>query len=390
MPFTYAPVNTLHASYVFPSDGDPAIAESVNVAFEALADTALYVNTQVSHQAFDDRGKTSSITGPIVLNDAGGSVTWNIAQTVNRDVDISGAKLAIHSDADFSCAANNARFTGDLLTVGNTGTDALVVNGTTDLFALLSVHDDVVAGHNLTVIDQLVGNGGAVITGGNSQIGNPGSGFTFTVGDPLRVSGNADFFADVNVAGSTELGNNSTAEHNVNGHIFCNDDLTVGGNTHLGGNLVVDGGAGDNEIHDTTTFFGDVGLHGDTEIGSSASDSLTINALVVTPVMFGTSGRIVLKPTIGPDSNTSVYVTATNLVYVPVAGLGGHRTYILQDSGSVSGDEIIVSTADTTSLLTVQGETGDSVTLGPASAGRTSWTWFVRIGSTWRSIAVGS
>ena len=38
MPSTYAGLNTYHASIVIPSDGDPAIAESVNVALRALTD----------------------------------------------------------------------------------------------------------------------------------------------------------------------------------------------------------------------------------------------------------------------------------------------------------------------------------------------------------------
>src|SRR3972149_3487513 len=124
MSSVYAGVETYHGSIVIPSDGDPAVAESVNDSLRDLMDNSIVFRTAFEHMAADDRGTTNTITGPIVWNDGGGSVSFNLPFEVTQQSDLD----VTHFPGDVVVLTGSNFQGNDDPTIGNTGTDQFTVN----------------------------------------------------------------------------------------------------------------------------------------------------------------------------------------------------------------------------------------------------------------------
>lgn len=380
MSYNYAGVDTWHAQIPLPEDGDPAIAASVDVALEDLLDNDVVNRTDISHQSMDDRGDTHTVTGPIILNDGGGSVSFNLPFEVTQQSDLD----VTHFHGDVVVLTGSDFQVNDNATIGNTGTDQLDVYARTDHYGTTVFHEDVV----VTTGDELKVHGTVLFDGPTTTIQSPlnqiglDDDSSTSVAGTLTVGVNAVVAGQLITLGNATLGNSSTDDHTIEGHLGLEGDL------HVTDALTVDGAAELNngvDIHGTAQLFSHLTVAGNTTIGNSSSDTITTNALLATPLGFTSAGRVPQRPTLGPDANTSVTVTSANLVFVPFAGLTATRTYALED-GSVTGDEVLFSSQDTANLLVINPASGSSASIKATTLNVPVWIRFVWFGSIWYAV----
>lgn len=220
----YTPTATSHGSFVLPSDGDPAVAESVNDAFRDLADNALIAMTNAaaavalaSQMINGVTGGTYAPTSDIQISGANGGgfvVDGNFVHEDGTATFRSTSTMSVLGTAGFSGAVSFAG--SSTITVAG----ALTVSGTFTAESLaLSV--------NLTV-------------GGSATIGTTGTDLlTVLAGasfeQPVSFLGTVSFDSAIEVTapasllGDVTLGNAST------------DIIAVGGLMQLGRRLTYSG-----------------------------------------------------------------------------------------------------------------------------------------------------
>lgn len=331
MSSTYVPSNTLHGSYVLPSDGDPAVSESVDTALRALADTALYINTQLGHQAADDRGITSTITGAIIWNDGGGSFTVQIDTQLNN-VDVVGllhihdeGGLQVNSVATFMSSAN---FAGD---VEMSTSSTLTVRGVTEF------HNDTQLGFGAD--DEIRVEGTLTVTGdavfsNDVQLGTSAADQT-TVGGPLVANDTVTIAGTLTTQGSSSLGNAASDTHEITGDLTLNDGLSVAENTALAGDLAV---TGNSDLTGTLTVHGEIQLRDDVTLGGASSDEITVNAHVTSQMVFSGSGRPIQQTGVIDTATATIHPTDSREIRAIVPS-SGTQTITIDDAGMVNGDK---------------------------------------------------
>lgn len=341
----YSGVNTYHATTILPSDGDPAVAESVNSALRDLTDDAVYLNTQLGHQAFDDRGKTSTITGNIVLNDGGGSVDFEVPVTIGAQVDVN-SQILIHTSGEL-ISFGDVDFKNDV-TLGSTGTDQVSVYGKLDVYGETVFHENVA----ITTGDDLTVHGNSTLDGETVILGQPGGDVVIDseafVNEGLTVQG--AFSAN----GDVRLGNNASDSTNIRGPATLDSTLDVDDDARVNGSLTVDDGAEISnglDVHGTAQLFSHLTVNGDTTIGSNSSDTVTFNAVLAGGLAMGANGRVL--PSSGSLSGSQTIGLATSRV---IAVLGGSSaiTLTIDDTGMTEGDAFLIFYSQGTASLTVE------------------------------------
>src|SRR5690242_9282596 len=105
-----------------PSDGDPAVAASVEVSIQRLLNNTSFLQFNLSHQMMDDRGKASTLTGSIVVNNGGGDIDFEVPMRFGANIDVY-ADFTIHSGHEL-VNAGSSDLRGDV-TLGSNETTSL-------------------------------------------------------------------------------------------------------------------------------------------------------------------------------------------------------------------------------------------------------------------------
>lgn len=155
------------------------------------------------------------------------------------------------------------------------------------------------------------------------------------------ASGAAVFSSSIQVVGTSSLiGNVSCTGSVTASDLIATDDLTVGDDASIGGDLAVAGNAtvtGDLTVSDDAHVAGDLSVSGNTTIGSSSSDELDINALIVGRVRFAGNGRVGFRQFSVGDADQTLTVADGNCCQIPRDN-SASRTYTLSTSGAEDGD----------------------------------------------------
>lgn len=334
MSSVYAGISQYSSSAVVPSDGDPAVAESVNVAIRRLLNNTVYLNTQLAHQAFDDRGKTSTITGAIVLNDGGGSLESNIPSVFNGGLETFSNPLTIHSSSSLNCKGP-AEFESDV-TVGEDDTDELIVNSSLTQNGPAEFWDPVTLHSGAT----LEANGNATLEGDIVIIGEDGGGKAFIVYSTTVFTEAVVVDGALQVGGNATLGSNASDVITAKGpatfqsNVTCEDDLQVDEDLTVSGDANIDGDLSADDITcQDLTAIGDVVLG-----NNSSSDTLTVNALLTGALSMGENGRIINQTT---TNSSTEFITLSSPRRIFAQG-GATRTLTIDDTGMVEGDEFLI------------------------------------------------
>jgi hypothetical protein len=368
MPSTYAGLNVYHASIVVPSDGDPAVAESVNVALRALADDGVFAATQLTHQAFDDRGKISTITGDVVLNDGGGSLTVQI-DTQLADVAVVGL-LHIYSEGGLWVNAHATFMEGVNFD------DVVVMSSSLDVRGEAEFHSPVQLGFDgadtVTIGGDLVVNNQSEFRG-DVQLGFD-TGDQITVGGLLVANQNVTLNADLITKGDTHFGNAGADTHEFDGNVTMHDGLVVGQDVTVEGDLNVEQNL---DVTGTTTLHGEILLGDDVTIGGGSSDDITVNGRIISPVSFHGAGRVGYRYALLPNANLSVTVAMGNLFFADLTS--GPWGYTISDSGAADGDFMIFVTSYNGHNAVIGTPDGKFATLDSIGC----WVEVVRMNGTW-------
>ncbi len=378
MAHTITGSDTYSPSASVPSDGDPAVAASVDSVFQILLNNDVANRTDVSHQAMDDRGKTSTVTGNIVLNDGGGSVDFELPVTFGADVDINGTVI-VHTGGEFTSFAP-VDIRNDS-TIGSTGTDQCSVNAHADFYAETVFHNDVV----VTTGDNFTAKGPVLFEGPTTTIQSPlnqiglDDDSSTTVTGTLTVSGNAVVGEQLIVLGNATLGNSATDEHTVTGDVTMNDGL------HVVESLTVDDGATISnglDVHGSAELFSHLTVNGNTTLGNSSSDTITTNANLATPLGFVDAGRVPFRTRVGSAVDDTYDSTEANLILA--ISLSGSTTYTVSATPDLSGDFILFLKTTASQQLTINVPGSSSCII--AAADRKAILAFRVIANQWATV----
>ncbi len=209
----YTPTATAHGSYTLPSDGDPAVAESVNDALRDLADGVLRANNQadtavtLAGQMINGvTGGTYTPSGNIIINGPGDLVIGGTS-----GLNLNGTALSIFSNATLEVDGEST-FTGDSLFTGDVN-----ATGTVSLSGTTSAADLTAALFSVT---------------GDSSFGD-------SAADTFTCAATAVFQEAVTLEGtarfedSVDFRNTVTFRHNVQLGTSSADGINVGGTMTL-------------------------------------------------------------------------------------------------------------------------------------------------------------
>lgn len=371
MAHTIAGSNAYHAGILVPDDGDPAVAASVDTAFQMLIDNDTYAVTQLSHQAFDDRGKTSTLTGPVVINGSGaGAIDFEAPFRVGGALDAFNA-VTIHSAGQFLSSAT-AEFRNDV-TIGGSGAQGLTVNSTTDFFSHTTWHADALFGHELEVRDTFTASGDVNIGNAGTpaaiQLGNDGDNITSDA-DSVTVNGPVTLNNVLRVKASTHIGNSATNNHEFTGGVTFDQGIDVGGNATIEGTLTLNGSA--NDLGSSATV-GAFSTTGNTTLGNAASDTILMNGSISAPLNFTGAGRVPWRflrlpgvsqgvdPTMG-DIFAFTDLSGSPIYAIQSANLGDHLLFFRDTTPN--GHDPTVSVNSITKTFTAVGQWAEFFCLG--------------------------
>ena len=357
MPSNYAGVNSFHPQITIPSDGDPAVSESVNTSLRSIQDDAVYFNTNLGFK-IDSRGGIYNQTGSINIVPAGPvQVQFNIlvnqiqlgngaASTVTvsaGNANVIGSNLNVTSD--------NTYLTSPITSIGSGSTQQLNVNSATDVFGFVTLHNDLESGHDIST-NTLNVDGGADFNC-NAQITHTGQ--VLTVGGQAVVNNGLVVTGGVTKTRTTQLGQSSTDFHQINGDVTAANDVEIQGTLTVEGAITSNASSG-NSFGDTT-IGGALSVLGNTTIGNSASDTVTFNAQLSGALQMGPNGRVTPSPALF-SSSQNLNIGSPRIISI----LGGSTpiTLTIDDTGMVPGDGFEIFYSQGSASLTISVSNGNS------------------------------
>jgi hypothetical protein len=382
MSSNYAGLNVQHAQITIPSDGDPAIAESVNTAFRDLMDNSVYAITEVSHK-IDDRGGVFTLTGGITIQ---GTPNWNFDVDVAFTDDVTFGDSSLLND-DVVSIYNELRVRGDAnlrgaVTIGSGGSQQMDVYSDATFFGNARFEDDVRLG--IDAADN-------VVVDGSLEVNEPSS-FTDDVsmtdltvsGDTVLGSGSSSSITvngQLNVTGSTTLGNASTDDTVINGSLTTTGDVTLG-----------------NASGDETTVTGRLDVVGDAVLGTNDANIVTIPAQLVVGgdmTLNGALGNALTYTGFGRvpgksgliNASTTVNVASGNFLVMTTVGT---VTISMSDTGATNGDYMFFIKSSASSGATLNVFLPDGSALISSPAGSPACALAVRAGGSWFGIVLAS
>lgn len=371
MSSNYAGTNTLHGQITIPSDGDPAIAESVNTALRNLMDNSVYANTELASK-LDIRGGTFTLSGNVVVQGSpnwyqnvdtffGDDTTFGATGALNDHTVVAYDELRTFGDANLRGDARIGSGTSQTLdirsttsvfgpiqtfadtTLGNSSADPVVIEGTLTANAPATFNDDVDAQAQLTA-DSLVVSNACTVQGQFSGQGN------------------------------CNLGTSSTDSHIVRGPITLHGDVTlqsadleVGGDLDVTGNAVLGSASGDSVTIPATLV-----VNGPMSLFGALGNALTYTGFGRVP---GKSGLI--------NASTTVNVGSGNLFVMSAAAT---VTITMSDTGATNGDWMLFlkSSAAASGTLVVAAPDGSVFANFPV--GSEGCALAIRAGGSWYGI----
>jgi hypothetical protein len=366
----YVGLNVLHAQITLPSDGDPAIAESVNTALRDLMDTSVYNTTENSHK-IDDRGGVFTLTGSITIQ---GTPNWTFDVDTFFTEDVTHGSAGLLNDHVLG-VYDELRVFGDAnlrgnVTIGSGPSQSLTVQSPTTFVRTVTHQDDVTFDDDVEMNATLTVDGAATFNA-TTQLGSSATD-TCTVGGPLVAQRDATFQNSVEIEGSLNAGNSSGDTHEFRGQVTFNNDVTL--------------------ATASLTVGGDLEVTGDSILGSSDSDTVTIPAsLVVSGDMtfngqlanaltYTGFGRVPFRPGILTIAGTTtINVASGNVFYLPNNPAGTLSIASLSDTGAADGDCMIFIKAGVAGSFRVDLPSGGSISAGAPQA----LIVIVRIGGQW-------
>jgi cytoskeletal protein CcmA (bactofilin family) len=381
--FTYAGVPVYHAQSVLPSDGDPAVAESVDVVLRDLLDNSAYLNAQMTLRVdflspgIRSYNQDSSAFVSVVGN---GTVVFATNLFLGSGGGGGPKNLTVISETSFTGNASttfrnaSVALVSPLTTVGSGASQSLVVNSSSDF-------------NGPTRVD------GALTVGGVSNFTNDVT-LGSSVSDTVQVNGTFEVASDttfandvvmqstLTVAGSTTLGNNASDSLEVNGDVQINNNLRVEGTGHVEGNLSTDGDLdvagscqlGNNDGSDVIEVHGIFRTFGRTTLGSADDDSLFINATLKSPLAMSDAGRVPFRVGL-LTTGSAITPSSGNFL---ISATSSTQTFTLSDEFA-EGDFFFVQHQGGTGVANIQ--VPGQPTVSMSSAGRLAL--LVRSESQW-------
>ena len=326
MPQTISGVNVYADTMSTVSAGDPAAASVIRGNLQTLLNDAVFLNTALGFQAFDSRGKTTPITGPIVLTNSGGSVDFEVTLRLGDDVDVF-ADLTIHTGHNLVNAG-----TTDLrgnVTIGGSGAQNLTVNSTVQFNAPIFLHDDLTSGHLVTTSE--------LIVTGNADLQGTTQLATADVNEGLSVTGDTTLAGNLSLAGNAQIGDSSTDSHIIRGDVHVRNDIQVDGTLDVAGTLTLSGS--NNDLGSSATV-GAFQTTGDTTIGNNSSDSVTFNAQLAGALSMGANGRVLTGLS---EISSSQPLTLSSPRFVVCTQLAsGTINLTIDDAGMAVSDQFLL------------------------------------------------
>lgn len=371
MSSNYAGVNTYHGQITVPSDGDPAIAESVNVALRALQDDAVYFATELAKRLNVVDGGTYTMLGSNVIIQGTPNFHWGVDSFFENDVTF-GATGTSNVVAGFDelrwFGAANLR--GNV-TIGSGPSQALDVRAAATFRENTSFLDDVTLGN--AVAD-------AITVDGTLTVNNPAtfdtsvqlgvsSSHTATVGGDLTVNGDTSV-QNILINGDSQIGTSGTDSHDVRGPIALHDDVTITADVDVTGDLSVS----DNTVLGSgiTTIPGQLVVNG----------AMTLNGALASLLTFSSFGRVPFRSA-ALNATTTVNVASGNVL---VGTSTAFVTASMSDTGAANGDFMIFFKADNSATLAVTLPSGAA--LGSIPAGGQGLLFAVRVAGSWYGMRV--
>jgi hypothetical protein len=386
----YAGLNTYHGQIVIPSDGDPAVAESVNVALRDLMDNSVYASTELAHK-LDDRGGTYTLTADLAIV---GSQTFRVGSS---DFLISSDTLFV-GDVTIGIPAGPARelvvltdatwLNSDTTYIGTGASHNLEVNAESEFNADAVFTEDVTIGSSsaddLDVVATAVFRNDASfeddVTVGSSDAD------TFRVNAQTLFVSNVQINGTLNSPGNVTLGNAASDEIEVNGELTCSQDVQIDGDLTVDGDIHLGSGDTSSVEVQAATFL----TRGNTTLGNQSSDELEINAALTSVLGFSGNGQVPFKfgtlttgTGIDPSDGSTVFL-------LNQTGGGANNFYPIDSDGWVSGAFFVIvanSSVSSNGAIVQLPATGTGVQVG-ASTNRC--VLFVKAGGgNWIAIQFG-
>ena len=370
--------------------GNTEIQGTVHVVSSVDIDSTLNVDNNVTFNANFDLDGTALFHNHITLDTTGKNFKITNGVTDNFTVLSTNGNTYIRGTLDVTgnvTLTNNLTVNGSQITLGNAATDILTVNSdatftdnvtvnqavdfdsTLNVDGAVDFNSTLVVDGQTTIYDSLILqsnnevfniNNGSALTqfsidfdNGNTVIGRSGAG-TASVGT-LTVHGDGTFNRDVTINGNSTVGNASTDTLTVNATtqftapvtLAASQDLHVGGNAEIDGNLTVHGTT--TTVNSTVVTLDDpiITLGGDTAPTTDDNKDRGVEFRY-----FNGTARLGFYGWDDSAQRYAFYHNATNSAEV----FGGTRSGI--DAGSIKLFDTTNSTSSSTGALIVGGGAG--------------------------------
>ena len=324
-----------------------------------------------SLKLFDTTNATNSSSGTLIVGGGAGigldlfvgddlvvadngSFGGNVGITGTLDVTDDFAVASVFTvDAQTGNTFANGSFSvNGNATIGNQSSDSHTVNGTVQFNQALT------AAERLNIRDLKVGTDAANEIGtssGNLILDSAGGTVNITdnadVDGNLNVDGNAQIDGTLTVDGNATIGNASGDAHEFTGTVTFNQAITstdiTADNIKIGvdaaneisttaGDLILDSAEGKVHITDNAEIDGALTVDGNTQLGDSSGDSLTVNATSTFNAAITSTDITADAVRIGVAASNEIDTTAGNLVLDSAGG-----TVNITDDATVSGSLVV-------------------------------------------------
>lgn len=202
---------------------------------------------------------------------------------------------------------------------------------------------------------------------------------TVTVNDDVLVSDDITCLGNLEIQGTTILGNAAGDTVTANGNAIFNGTATFNGNVVLGdsGDLIVVGGS-------MACALG-FSVDGNATIGNAAGDAhaFTGTCTFNDPIVLAGDGHVRKRVIAGADAASTYGVDDADIILLESGTLSAPRIYTIDNTSAGAGSSLIVVNKSTTQALTVNLNGGAlSVTL-QNTTGQEPWYEFVFFGGVW-------
>ena len=352
------------------SAGRYAFYNGATNASEAFSGTRSGIDAG-SVKLFDTTNSTNASSGTLIVGGGAGiGIDLRVGQDfyltrnaeIGGNVDITGTldvtdDFAVSTTFTVDAQTGNTFVAGTFdvdgnTTIGNAASDSHTVTGVVQFNQALTVSE------RANIRDLKIG------TDASNEIGTTSGDLILdSAGGTVNITDNADIDGDLNVDGNTKIdgtlivdgnttiGNAAGDAHSVTGTVTFNQAITstditadniqigVDGDTEIStvaGNLILDSQGGKVHITDNAEIDGFLQVDGNTTLGNSNVDTLTVNATSTFTAAITSTDITADSVRIGVAASNEIDTTAGNLVLDSSGG-----TVNITDNATVSGTLVV-------------------------------------------------